>query len=286
MNLGALTVPAPSRPPLRYLGSKWRMAPKIIRHLPPHDNYVEPFGGSGAVLTQKVPVRTEVWNDLDGELVNLFTVLRGPRAGELIDAVRLTPYARREFKAAYEPAVDDVERARRLLVRSHMAHGQNGSRIDRNPGFRLDGVTGGTRVAGEWAEFHEQLWRYVSRWRGVTLESVPASELIARFDDPRVLIYADPPYVPDTRSQKMNRGQLDCGYVHEMTVQQHEELLHLLVSSKAMIVLSGYATPLYDDALQGWRRLEFDARAHSNLARTEVVWINPAAVGAHGLFAQ
>lgn len=183
MNLDALTVPSPSRPPLRYLGSKWRMAPKIIRHLPPHDNYVEPFGGSGAVLTQKVPVRTEVWNDLDGELVNLFSVLRGPRAGELIDAVRLTPYARREFKAAYEVAVDEVERARRLLVRSHMAHGQNGSRIDRNPGFRLDGVTGGTRVAGEWAEFHEQLWRYVSRWRGVTLESVPASELIARFDD-------------------------------------------------------------------------------------------------------
>lgn len=276
---------APSRPILRYLGSKARLAPKIVPWLPPHDIYLEPFGGAAAVLAAKPRVRAEIWNDLDGEVVNLFQVLRSGAAAALIRAIELTPYARAEHELAYQATDDPVERARRLLVRSHMGHGTNGTQLELRNGFRIDGTTGRTRVAGEWAEFPGQLERWIWRMRGVELEKRPAAELIARYDDPRVLIYADPPYLPDTRSRSMRLASGKCAYAHEMTVEEHAALLEQLAVSRAMVVLSGYPSALYDDALAGWRRLELEARAHRNAPRTEVLWINSAAAAAHGLFA-
>lgn len=262
------------------------MAEKIIPWFPPHDVYVEPFGGAGSVLTQKRPVRSEIWNDLDSDLVNLFEVVREPRLNLALQrAVSLTPYSRREFVGAYVTCDDPVERARRLLIRSHFAHGTNGSRIDRKPGFRVDGVTGQTRVAKEWGDFSIELARFQHRWSRVTLECSPASEIIRRYDDARALLYVDPPYVPATRSQKLNGGALDCGYVHELSIEEHEALLDQLLASKSMIVLSGYASDLYDGRLKGWRRLELAARSHRNSPRVEILWINAAASTAHGLFA-
>lgn len=81
------------RPLLRYHGGKWKLAPWILRHLPPHRVYVEPFGGGGSVLLQKPRSYAEVYNDLDGEIVNLFRVAR-ERGEELAQAVELTPFAR------------------------------------------------------------------------------------------------------------------------------------------------------------------------------------------------
>ena len=276
---------APARPLLRYLGGKARLAPKIVPLLPPHEIYLEPFGGAAAVLAAKPRVRSEIWNDLDGEVVNLFQVLRSGAGAALIRAVELTPYARAEHELSYTPTDDPVERARRLLVRSHMGHGTNGTQIQLRNGFRIDGCTGGTRVAGEWADLPEQLERWIERMRGVQLEQRPAAQLIARYDAPNVLIYADPPYLPETRSASVRWTTGKCAYAHEMGPGDHEALLAQLVAARAMVVLSGYPSPLYDDALRGWRRLELAARAHRNAPRTEVLWINPAAAAAHGLFA-
>lgn len=95
-----------TRPVLRWLGGKWRLAPWIIEHFPPHRIYVEPFGGAASVLLRKARAYNEIYNDLDGELVNLFRVLRGEHAGELLAQLRLTPYARAEYDLALEPAGD------------------------------------------------------------------------------------------------------------------------------------------------------------------------------------
>lgn len=269
----------PERPVLRWLGGKFRLAPWVISHFPAHRIYVEPFGGAASVLLQKPRSYNEIYNDLDGELVNLFGVLRGNRASELLEAIRLTPYARAEYEAAFAHSDDDVERARRTIVRSHLAHGTGGARIDRPTGFRTDGSSGTTNVAGEWADLPDALNAVITRLRGVNIEQRPAMDLLTRYAGPDTLFYLDPPYLPATRSTKSRKpGEKYHTYAVEMDEDDHAELLATCGASEAMIVLSGYPDPLYDQALVGWRRVSTEARAHRNSPRTEVLWLNPAAV--------
>jgi DNA adenine methylase len=147
MNAAALIPPPaePFRPLLRWHGGKWLLAPWIISHFPPHRVYVEPYGGAFSVGLRKPRVYAEIWNDLDGELVNLFRVLREPPlAARLVDQVRLTPFAREEFNAAYAPSEDPLERARRLVVRSFMGHGADGGSGIYRTGFRANTTRAGT----------------------------------------------------------------------------------------------------------------------------------------------
>src|SRR4051812_1578874 len=124
MALGAHRMIAPTRPVLRYHGGKWRIAPWIIEHFPPHLMYVEPFAGAASVLLRKPRVDFEVYNDLDTDVVNVFRVLRDPAAAsQLAEQLSLTPWSRREFEVSYEISDDPVERARRTLIRSFMGHG-------------------------------------------------------------------------------------------------------------------------------------------------------------------
>ena len=274
---------SPSRPALRYLGGKWRLAPWIIRHLPPHRVYVEPFGGAASVLLRKAPSYAEVYNDLDGEVVNLFRVLRAPELeAQLVRAVMLTPFARSEFEGAYAECDEPVERARRLLVRSFMGHGNIAARIDRTTGFRRNSNRSGTTPAHDWRNYPPALHEIADRMRGVVIEQKPALEVIAHFDGPDTLTYADPPYVHATRSEKRCRLAPSTGYRHELSDADHVELLSGLRACRGMVVLSGYAHPLYERALVTWRRLEISAHADGARDRTEVLWLNPAAVAASG----
>lgn len=268
---------APTRPLLRYLGGKWRLAPWIIAHFPPHRIYVEPFGGAGSVLLRKPRSYNEIYNDIDGEIVNLFRVLRSPAGGELVRLIELTPYGRAEYLAAFEVTNDPIERARRMLVRSHFGHGTSGTRTDRQAGFRCDGKTATTNVAGEWGDFADALRLIQERMRGVSLENVPAGELLERYDDPKALIYLDPPYMPETRSAKAKKAERYHTYNFDLSIEDHAALLAQVVESRAMILISGYATETYEAALLGWERRQTDARAHRNGERTEVLWINPLA---------
>lgn len=275
----------PTRPLLRWLGGKFRLAPWIIGHFPPHRAYVEPFGGAASVLLHKDRAYNEIYNDLDGELVNLFRVLRSNEAPELLRQLRLTPYAREEYWAAFEPADDPIERARRTVVRSHMAHGTGGARLDRPTGFRTDGVSATTNVAREWSELPDALSAVVDRMRGVNIEQRPAIELIEKFSASHTLFYLDPPYLPATRSTKSRKpGERYHTYAFELSVEDHHELLDACNRSGAMIVLSGYPDPLYDELLPGWTRVSTDARAHRNSPRTECLWLNPAAVACQAEF--
>ncbi|CAB5540684.1 DNA adenine methylase [Citrobacter werkmanii] len=115
-------------PAIRYHGGKFRLASWIISHFPDHRCYVEPFGGAASVLLKKKQSEAEVYNDLDGDVVNLFRVLRDPVSSQaLIDACALTPYSRVEFRCAYEPTDDPIEKARRLIVRATMGFGSAGA---------------------------------------------------------------------------------------------------------------------------------------------------------------
>lgn len=269
----------PRRPVLRYHGGKWRLAPWIVQHFPPHRTYVEPFGGAASVLLRKPRAYAEVYNDLDEEVVNLFRVLRSGQAPALIEAVRLTPFAREEFEVAYLPATDPVERARRLMVRAFMGFGGSAT-VNGKTGFRANAYASNTHPAIDWAGMPDVLPAAVARLRGVVIENRPAIGVMREHDAADTLHYVDPPYLHGTRSSKRTKGEHSHGYAHEMDDDQHVELLATLRDLRGMVVLSGYGSELYDDGLPGWRKVERLSRDTRAQQRREALWLNPAVCAA------
>lgn len=266
-----------TRPVSRYLGGKFRAAPKIIGFFPPHRTYCEPYGGFASVLLRKPRSRAEIYNDIDDEIDNLFRVLRSPVEGrELVRQVHYTPFSRHEYEAAFLPASDPIEQARRTLVKAGMGFGSNS--IHKRSGFRHGFTRTGQVPAGDWANLPPALEEIVERLRGVIIEGRPALEVIARYDTEQTLFYVDPPYPHSVRGS-------DSRYRHEMTDDDHRELAQVLHQVKGMVVLSGYGCPLYDAELYpDWQRVEFSTHADGGRDRTEVLWISPNAVKQETLF--
>ncbi|MEI9804071.1 MAG: DNA adenine methylase [Pseudolabrys sp.] len=271
----------PTRPVLRWHGGKWKLAPWIISHFPRHRVYVEPFGGAASVLLRKERSYAEVYNDLDEEAVNLFRVLQEPlKAARLHRLLELTPFSRLEFELAYTPVENDdaIERARRLIIRAFMGHGSD-AHAAKASGFRANSNKSGSTPAHDWVNYPTALHKTVERLRGVVVECRNAVDIMQRHDGRETLHYVDPPYLPETRSwQKTGKGS--GNYTHELSPDDHARLLELLKTLVGMVVLSGYPSPLYDDALPDWRRIEIGAHADGALDRTEVIWINPACAAA------
>lgn len=255
--------------PVPYFGSKQRIADWIVSLLPEHDHYVEPFAGGLSVLLAKAPSKMETVNDLDGQLMTFWRVLRD-RPADLVRACALTPHSRAEQDAAYEDAPgDDLETARRVWVR--LTQGRGGTL--RRTGWRhyVDPNASGTSLAGQLDGYVDRLASAAERLHGVSLESLPALDLIAKYGAcPRVLLYVDPPYLGSTRSF--------ANYRHEMRgEEQHRELAAALADCKATVVLSGYDSPLYAELYDGWDRHTRQATADNasgDRARTEVLWAN------------
>lgn len=267
-----MTATIPGRPVLRYHGGKWRLAPWVIAHLPAHRVYVEPFAGAASVLMQKRRSDVEVINDLDGEVVNLFRVLRDPEHAAILEKLlRLTPFAREEFYAAYEVSVEPIERARRLVARSFMGWGSGGCNPHRRVSFRNDAAKGGARPARDWHNYPEYLAGMSKRLQGVCIESRPAIEVIREIDEADCCFYVDPPYVMEARQDAAPL------YAHEMTGAEHRTLAELLHGVKGMVVLSGYRSDLYNELFRDWPSVEGFAYANGNAPRTEVLWFNPQA---------
>lgn len=266
-----MTTPV-ARPLLRYHGGKWRLAPWIIGHLPEHRIYVEPFGGAASVLLRKPRSYSEVYNDLDGEIVNLFRVLRQPaQARELVRLVRLTPYARSEFDESYITAGDPIEQARRTLLRSFAGFSSVGATGLWKTGFRGNVTRTGTTPAHDWQGFPAAMEQIIERLRGVIIENDDAITVVERYDAPETVFYVDPPYPHDTRYQRWAK----VAYAHEMDDAAHRRLAETLRQVQGRVVISGYPCPLYDEELYpDWRRVEREARADGGKKRVEVLWMN------------
>lgn len=225
------------------------------------------------MLLRKARCYAEIYNDLDGEIVNLFRVLRD-RGAELREQLALTPFAREEYAGAYEPTEDPVERARRTVIKSYQGFGSTSTM--HVSGFRANSNRSHTTPAHDWANYPACIPALVDRLQGVVIEQRPAGEVIAAHDSPSTLIYVDPPYVHGTRSQG-NTSCIKHKYRHEMTDDDHRALAEQLHEVEGMVVLSGYPSPLYDCELYpDWERVERQTMADGARPRQEVVWINPA----------
>jgi DNA adenine methylase len=267
---------------VRWHGAKFLMSRQIVPFLPSHRCYTEAFGGGAGVLLRKVRSHAEIYNDLDDSIVGLFRVLQDPAQAErLVELLRLTPFARREFEIAYDVSDCPVESARRLVIRSFMGFGSNAhsatARGHQSTGFRSNSNRSGSAPAQDFANLPDAFWPIIERFRGVVIEHRDAKIVLTRHDSPTTLHYVDPPYVHDTRS--MFKGGKSA-YRHEMDAEGHIELLQHLQALQGMVVLSGYAHPIYDDTLSDWRRVEFEALADGARPRTEVLWLNPACAAA------
>ena len=270
---------APTRPVLRWHGGKWLLAPWIISHFPAHRSYVEPYGGAASVLLRKPRSHSETYNDLDDEVVNLFRVLRDPeKAADLAGRLELTPFARVEFDESYEPTLCAVESARRLVVRSFMGFGSNAHNRESKTGFRRASRQSGTSPSREWRNVSRNLVLVADRLSGVVIEKRPAMEVCEAADHHDTLHYLDPPYVPETRSSKSRQVKLQHQtYSHEMTADEHADMLERIQGLKGFVVLSGYRCELYDDLLAGWRRVDRSTLADGARSRVESLWLNERA---------
>jgi DNA adenine methylase len=260
------------KPPFAYFGGKTSLAGRIAALLPPHQHYVEAFGGSLAVLLAKPPSPMETANDLDGDLIAFWRVLRD-RPGELARACALTPHPRAEHQAAYRPADDELEQARRTWVR--LTQGRSGQHA-RRTGWRYY-----QDPRGSHASMPTYLDGYVARiaaaatrLRAVSLECRPALDIIQAYGrHAGTLVYADPPYPGTVRSSDPGPA-----YRHELRDEAgHRDLAAVLRACRAAVVISGYGCPLYDELYAGWHRAQiaaFTGNATHARRRTEVVWSN------------
>ena len=257
---------------LNYPGAKWGMAAQIVSLMPPHRSYLEPFFGSGAVLFNKPRSAIETVNDIDGDIVNFFRVLR-EQPDRLAEAISLTPYARGVFDDAHSNrGTDDFDRAYRFAIRSKMGHG---FKTNTKTGFKID--TFGREAAycvKCWNRLPADLLEAAGRLKGVQIENQNALDLIHKFNHGNVLIYADPPYLMETRCCKQ--------YRHEMTEQDHVDLLNALKQHKGPVILSGYPSEMYDRELCGWSVIHRKSYNQNAEQRAEVLWCNFETPGLFG----
>lgn len=264
------------RPVLRYHGGKWRLAPWIISHFPAHRVYVEPFGGAASVLMRKPRAElVEVYNEVDPEIANVFRVLRdADENARLRQMLALTPFARSEFALSYTASPDRLEQARRTVVRSFMGFGSD-SASGAQTGFRANGNRQNNHPARDWANYPASLIAFLDRLAGVVVEDRDAVDCMLQHDAPRTLHYVDPPYPSETRSRHTIRT--GKGYRHEMTAADHVALAAALHAMRGFVVISGYASLLYDRELfPDWIRVTRPSHADGGLDRVEVLWMNPA----------
>lgn len=250
---------------IKYPGSKWSIAQWIISFFPEHHSYLEPFFGSGAVLFNKPRSNIETVNDLDGEVVNFFEwVKKDPE--KLAKEVFFTPYSRQIYEEAFfKVPKDNFERAVCFLIKLQMGHGfrTKGEKV----GWKHD-VQGREKAyaAKDWCTLPDRLIEATERLRNVQIECRPAVDTIINHNFENVLIYADPPYMLQTRHGRQ--------YAKEMTDADHEKLLDALLAHKGPALVSGYDSDLYNEMLHGWHKEETVCYSQINTKKRELLWMN------------
>ena len=249
-----------------YVGGKQTMADQIVSLMAPHDHYVEPFFGGGSVLMAKPPSMMETVNDIDEHLVIFWRMLRD-RPKDLAWVCAMTPHSRAEHRAAQDLTdCGDLEVARRVWVQ--LTQGRGGRRTSTGWRYVVTKSTSTYGLTDYLTSYLERMLDCAERLQRVSLECRDAVDVITIYDSADACLYVDPPYLGTAR----NRAGL---YAHEMADEaDHARLLDAVLACRGQVILSGYASPLYDEALAGWERIEVGVRDQASRDRVEVLWIN------------
>ena len=278
--------------PVQWYGGKGIMASKIIALFPPHETFVEPFGGGASILLAKAASNIEVYNDIDAGLVNFFRVLRDPKKFQKLHALcLLTPYSRQEFndcRKLWRETEDEIERAHQWFVVARMSfsgdfgHSNSWSRSVGMSRRSMAGAVSRYLSAIEAMPLvHERLMR-------VQIEQNDFRKILTQYDSERTLFYLDPPYMHETRQRQR--------YQYELNDKDHREMCEIILEGRGKFILSGYPNRLYETLLEpkGWKREDFatscfaagrtqasklqgEGSAAESVARTESLWLSPSA---------
>lgn len=257
-----------------WYGGKFSHLDWLLPLLPQCYHYCEPFGGSAAVIINRAPSPVETYNDIYGEIVNFFRVLREEKS-RLIEAIGLTPFSREEFAKAckLDPSIDSFERARRFYVRARQVRtglAQTAS-VGRWANCKNTSRNGMSGVISRWLGGIEDLAIIAERLLRVQIENRPAIDVIRLYDSNETLFYCDPPYVHTTRGDKK-------AYSYELTDNNHRELAKVLNSIKGLAAVSNYQCDLMDELYPApkWKKhLSQLKTIHSTKdKRQEVLWVN------------
>jgi DNA adenine methylase len=256
-----------------WYGGKFSHLGWLLPLLPICHHYCEPFGGSAAVLLNRVPSKVETYNDIDGEIVNFFRVLRDNK-DSLIEAIGLTPFSREEYYLAISDTganVSPLERARRFFIKARQSRtglAQTAS-IGRWANCKNTSRAGMSGVVSRWLGSIQTLPDIAERLLRVQIENRPALEVVKLYDSAETFFYCDPPYVHSTRGDSN-------AYSYEMDENSHRDLADVLTKCKGKVALSGYRCDLLDDLYKGWSCYEDTLKnCHSvKQLRQEVLWMN------------
>lgn len=223
--------------PLAYIGGKSKLAARIIEMIPEHDAYCEVFAGAAWVFFRKEPSKYEVINDLDSDLVIFYRVLQN-HLEEFLKQFKWVLSSREWFedwkRQQAAGGLTDIQRAARYYYLQRHCFGGRvrgrtfGSAPLRRPRINL------IRIEEELSEIHLRLSQ-------VTVENLPWQEFITRYDRPKTLFYLDPPYylAPD--------------YVHNLVLEDYQEIGRALRSLRSMFILSINDHPKMREAFVGFK---------------------------------
>lgn len=221
------------RAPMSYPGGKNKLAPKIIEYLPYYGKYVEPFGGSAAVLLSRRKDKLEVFNDRYAGVVAFYRCLRDKnKTDQLKNLLNLTVHSREEFQwckeSWHKDQLSDVERAARWYYMTMYSF----SRLGRNFGrsttctARLPSIRD---IVPQFDEIHE-------RFKYVQVENQDWYDCLIEYDSPETVFYLDPPYLATSKG----------AYKEDMTHDDHVTLIKTIDSLDGFVALSGYDNDLYN----------------------------------------
>lgn len=257
-----------------WYGGKYSHLEWLLPLLPPTQHFCEPFGGSAAVLINRDPAPVETYNDLDGDVVNFFKVLRD-QTDKLIKEIGLTPFSREEFEYAIEHEGDknltNLERARLFYVRARQVRTGLAQKASsgRWANCKLTSRAGMSGAVSRWLGSIDTLPEVAKRLLRVQIENAPAIDVIKRYDALETLFYCDPPYTHDVR-RDIN------AYKFEMKNEEHKYLAEVLNNVKGKVAVSGYESELMNEMYRGWHKIIGPVKNINSIRqpRQEILWVN------------
>lgn len=257
------------RPPFAYIGAKTKLLQWIYQFFPDHVTFVDVFGGTGVVTFNKIPSKNDVYNDINGRIVNFYSVLRDEYSRQILqDLIALTPYSRLEFQNCKEPVDDPIEDARRFYVR------QNQSFSGKNDGFGIKKDETGSSIK---TRFYKKIDDDIfERLENITFESLSFEKMFETYDQETTLFYCDPPYI-----ESLDYKTLSINY----TKDDHKRLIECLLNLKGFAIMSNYENELNKPLLDaGWHleKKDFfcclsnnDSSVGRESTRTECLYLSP-----------